>query len=78
MTEPIEPQKHEHKVEISFTPAPPRPKKVRKWVDVPLIVISCGIIATVFHSSALFGVLCGAMLLLYLIGGPKAPKPAGQ
>lgn len=42
----------------------------RKFRDVAWIVIACGILATVVHSSVAFVVLSCVMIGLYVAGGP--------
>lgn len=74
MTEPEKPNEPQ-RIHISFEPAPPRPKKVRRYVDIPLIVLACGIIGTVFKSSAVFGITCGLALLAYIVWGPPQHPP---
>ena len=69
--QPKEPERHE--LHISFESAAPKPAKVHPFRDVCFIVLACGLIATVFKSSALFGILSGIMIILYIIGGPKKP-----
>ncbi len=67
MTEPEkfnEPQKHE--LHISFEPAPPKPKKVHRARDVCWLILASGLIGTVFHSSAVFGIVAGLSIVLYI------------
>lgn len=77
MTEPNEPQKHEHEVHISFEQPAPKPPKVHRVRDICWIIIAAGLIGTVFKSSLVFALVACACITLYIIGGPKQPKTPG-
>lgn len=73
--QPQEPQKPpRQEIHISFEPAPPKPKKQRRWADLGIITVACGAIGAVFHSSAVFGITFFVCLALYAIGGPGKSK----
>jgi tagatose-1,6-bisphosphate aldolase len=69
-----EPQRHE--VNISFTPASPRQKKIHRVRDICWITLAAGLIGTVFHSSVVFAVVAAACIVAYVVGGP--PKPPNE
>ena len=61
-----EPQRHEINLNVSFTPAPPRPRRRHSLGGVVAILFAAALIGTASGSSIVFGVVAGISLLLYV------------
>ncbi len=61
-------------VNIGFTPKPPRPPKRHPVLDICALFVAAGLIATVAHSSALFGILWGCFILAYIFQYAKGSE----
>ena len=66
MTE--DPQRHDINVNLSFTPAPPRPKRRRRLFDVLSILFAAALIGTATgNSGTVFAVVAALAIFLYIV-----------